>query len=761
MASHTRTSSRHAAAHASARRRPTRSPRKRGRGRHRILKWVLGILGGLIGAVLLAGIAAFAYLWVTTETPPPEKFALAQKTTVYYADGTTPIGSFAEQNRDIISCATLPDYVGKAMVASEDRTFYTNRGIDIKGIARAFLTNVTKGTRQGGSTITQQYAERYYMGSNTTYVAKAREAILALKIAQNEDKDQVLCNYMNTIYLGRSAYGIQAAAQAYFNKDAKDLTVSEAAMIAGIIPSPSNWDPAVNPQMAQERFNRVIRIMKEDGYITASEAAQAAMPQTVQQQTANVYQGPNGYLLQMVRQELVASKAFTEDDLDTGGYKIITTIQKDKQDLMYRTVSRNGNNTILPEGLEVGSISVNVNDGSIISLYAGEDYLTKQLNNVTDATYEVGSTMKPFALLDVVQSGVSLDTTFNGNSPRNFPGLTTPMTNSGGVSYGTINLYQATANSVNTVYMDVAQHLGSAKIAETAKQAGVTGTIAEDAYTVLGNSGLTVKSMATGFTTLANQGQKVTLHIVAHVLGDKGEDLYRAPTTAERVFDANDTNLVVKAMQGVIRSGTGKEARSVGKSLAGKSGTANDAKAVSFVGFTPSTLALFAVWNPGQDGSAQEIPSFAGYQQGMSYPAHLFTQYMKQALANVPDEKFPTANDDGTIGGPDGTWGTGRRQYRYSYGTTDDNDATDDGTTDDGADGRDDNAVTPQSGGNGGNGGTNGNSGTAGTNPPSTSTPSTGGTESGTTPSTPSTPTTPTTPGGNGQQTPDSNSNLP
>ena len=204
---------------------------------------MLGIFFSLIGLGLLAGIAVFAYLYTTTEVPQPEKFALAEKTTVYYADGTTAIGSYAEQNREIISCEGLPDYIGNAIVASENRTFYTDKGLDLKGIARAFINNVTKGTRQGGSTITQQYAERYYMGETTSYVGKAREAIMAIKIAQTESKDEVLCNYMNTIYLGRNSYGIQAAAKAYFNKDAKDLTLSEAAMIAGIIPSPSRRPP--------------------------------------------------------------------------------------------------------------------------------------------------------------------------------------------------------------------------------------------------------------------------------------------------------------------------------------------------------------------------------------------------------------------------------------------------------------------------------------------------------------------------------------
>ena len=275
----------------------SKGPKPKGRKKHLILKWFLGI----VAVCIAAGVGAFAYLYITTEVPQPEKFALAEKTTVYYADGTTTLGSFAEQNREIIECKNLPDYVGKAIVASEDRTFYTNRGIDLKGIARALVNNITKGTRQGGSTITQQYAERYYLGETTSYTGKLREAILAVKIAQQQDKSEVLCNYMNTIYLGRGSYGIQAAAQAYFGKDAKDLSLAEAATIAGIIPAPSTWDPAQNPDMATQRMQRVLRIMKEDGYITADEQAQAkTLPATVEYTQNNVYSGPNGYLLTTV-----------------------------------------------------------------------------------------------------------------------------------------------------------------------------------------------------------------------------------------------------------------------------------------------------------------------------------------------------------------------------------------------------------------------------------------------------------------------------
>ncbi|MBM6705549.1 penicillin-binding protein [Bifidobacterium pullorum subsp. saeculare] len=639
----------------------SKGPKPKGKSKHLILKWVLGITG----ALLALGIGAFAYLYATTEIPQPESIAVAENTTVYYADGTTPIGTFSEQNREIIDCSVLPDYVGQAVVASEDRSFYTNRGIDLVGIARAFWNNLTTGSRQGGSTITQQYAERYYLGETTSYLGKAREAILALKIAQAQDKDQVLCNYMNTIYLGRGTYGIQAAAKAYFGKEAKDLTVAEAAMLAGIIPSPSSWDPAVDPEQAQARFTRVLRIMQEDGYITAQEQQEAQFPQTIEYTQQNSYQGANGYLLQMVRDELTGSGTFSAEQLDTGGYTIVTTIDKSKQDLMYSVVSpaQNGMQGVIPDGMEFGAISVNAKNGSIISVYAGEDYLSKQLNQATQSVYEIGSTMKPMALLGAIQEGVNLDTVFNGNSPRKFDGITDPVGNFGNMSYGNVNLYTATAQSLNTVYMDVQAKLGTQRIAEIAKEAGAESDALDgtNPFTVLGNNALTTKDVARMYATIANQGNRPNIHIVSSVKNTDGEDIYKAPTDTTQVFDANDTALVTKAMTGTVQNGTATEALAVGHNLAMKTGTANDSYAASTVGFTPSVVSVFAMWYPDANGNPQEVPAFGGWSGGSDYPVHLFTQYMTQALAGTDNETFPNAVDHGKVGGSDGSWGLGSR----------------------------------------------------------------------------------------------------
>ena len=683
MVSSRSTSGSHHSAHAASRSaRPSRVPTNRrrpvghrgGHGSHRASgskrprrHLILKIVFALFALGIASGIAAFAYLYITTEIPQADKIALSQKTTVYYADGTTEIGSFAEQNREIIQCSDLPDYIGKAIVSSEDRTFYTNKGIDLKGIGRALVNNLTKGTRQGGSTITQQYAERYYLGETTTYVGKAREAILALKLAQAQDKNEILCNYMNTIYLGRGAYGIQAASQAYFGKNAKDLTLSEAAMIAGIIPSPSSWDPAINKDMATQRMTRVLGIMQDDGYITAAERKTADnLPNTVTYSPSNVFAGYNGYLLTTVENELINSGTFTKDDIETGGYKIITTIDKSMQEAMQEAGNERPDG--MPETLEIGGIAVDPRDGTVKAMYAGSDYLTHQYNNATQANFQPGSTMKPFALLGAAQEGVNFNTMFNGNSHQHFSGLENEVNNALEMNWGNINLYQATANSVNTVFMNVNEHLTPQRTAQIAHEAGITSDIDETSpYNVLGINASTVWDLAQGHSTIAANGVKTTLHIVSTVTDYQNKEMYKAADTSEQVFDANDCALVQKAMQGTTTNGTAAGvANALGRAVAGKSGTANDETAASFVGYVPQLLNVWAIWNPDANGSPQVVPQFAGYGvSSTGYPAHLFTEFMSRALDGMAVENFPTATDNGKIGGPDGTWGLGA-----GYGTS-------------------------------------------------------------------------------------------
>ena len=242
-------------------------------GKGKIHRWipswrfVLGVF--LLG--VLSTVGAFMWAYNTIKVPKPSEFALAQSSTVYYADGTTEMGKFAEINRQSVDASTLPDYVGNAVVASEDRSFYSNKGVDPKGIARALINNLRGGDTQGASTLTQQYVKNYYVDTTSSYSGKFKQAIMAIKIDREKPKKEILGDYLNTVYYGRGAYGIEAASQAFFHHPAKDMSPSEAALLAGILPSPSAWDPAENPKKAEERWGRVLQFMLDDGYITQAQ----------------------------------------------------------------------------------------------------------------------------------------------------------------------------------------------------------------------------------------------------------------------------------------------------------------------------------------------------------------------------------------------------------------------------------------------------------------------------------------------------------
>lgn len=350
----------------------------------------------------------------------------------------------------------LSQYVGHAIVASEDRSFYTNSGIDLKGIARALYTNVTTGSRQGGSTLTQQYVERYYVGETTSYKGKLKEAILALKINREQSKEHILGNYMNTIYFGRGAYGIEAAAKVYFGKKAAELTLSEAAMLSGIIPAPSAWDPALDLEQAKKRWQRVLDLMVEDGWVSAGEASAQTFPETLPLDEVGLrdFAGPQGYLLSHIRQELQSSGNFTDEQIESGGMKIISTIDKSKFDAI--VAAANTMNEVEgwdPEHMHVAISSVDPATGEIVAEYGGSDFQKRQQNSATQDIAPAASTFKAFTLLAHAKNGGSVYDIVNGTSPQYFDGLPEAIENDGGYSYGRVDLVRATEYSMNTAFV--------------------------------------------------------------------------------------------------------------------------------------------------------------------------------------------------------------------------------------------------------------------------------------------------------------------
>ena len=601
-----------------------------------------GILFTFLG-LIIAGLGTFLVAYAALTVPQADQVALAQTTTVYYADGTTEMGRMSQVNRKIIDASTLPDYVAHAVVASEDRTFYTNSGVDLKGIGRALINNIRGGARQGASTLTQQYVERYYVGETTGYVGKAKEAILALKINREQSKDQIIGNYLNTIYFGRGAYGIEAASQAYFGHEAKDLTLSEAAMIAGIIPAPSAWDPAVDEEKARSRWTRVINLMVEDGWISQADANAAEFPKTIDPDTLGgpTMEGPTGYLMEQIRTELAQEGGFTADQLATGGYRIISTIDKEKQDQAveaaeYMYTVRGWNE----DSMHVALTSLDPATGEIVAEYGGKDYLKRQQNGATQDIMAAGSTFKPFALIAHAEQGGSIYDTYDGSSPKTFSGLARPVSNDSGVSWGRQNLVNATKNSINTVFVGLNQEVGSATTKQVAVELGIpedTNGLDDSLLNVLGFAAPHNIDLAHAYSTIASGGQRTTPHIVREVQNSDGSKVFQTTVNPKQVFDTKTMSTVLPALQAVTASGGTAEAAAVLKQdSGGKTGTSEEQKTAQFVGFTPSLVTAVSMYQLDENGSPVSLTNIGGLGQfhGGDWPVTVWVRYMKAVSAN-------------------------------------------------------------------------------------------------------------------------------
>lgn len=638
--------------------RPTRQPE--GPRWKRIVKRVGtgALIAGLVAVA--AGSITLMVVYSRLEVPAASDVALAQASTVYWADGETEMGRIGEVDRNIIDCSVLPDYVPHAVVAAEDRSFYTNPGIDFLGTARALFNTVVLGNKQGGSTITQQYVERYYVGETTTDIpGKIREALLALKVDSEQTKDEVLCNYMNTIYFGRGAYGIDAAAQAYFGKPAADLTISEAAMLAGIIPAPSAWDPRLSPERAEQRWNYVLDGMVEGEFITQDERDSQTFPETVDYVAADTFAGPTGYLLRTAINEAMRVLEVDQEQIELGGYRIVTTVRQDHQQAVEAAVADMPDDHA--DNLRIAASTVDAATGAITAMYGGADYLTVQRNAVTQDIAQAGSTFKPFAMIAALSTGYSLNTTYTANNLMTVEGFDNQVRNFGGVNYGRITMVEATKRSVNTYYAQLGVDVGNDLVRDVAIQAGLpedTVGLDSNPANVLGTASPTQLQMVHAYTTIADTGLEKDPYMVQTIVDTDGETVYEHEVDAQRVFDEDVIADATYAMQQVVNGGTARKAEALGRPLAGKTGTSNDNRSAWFIGFSPQIVGAVSLYQVGEDGSVEEITAFGGYDQitGGSVPADVWVEMMGPILDGYDVVDFPpranVGEDRGVISTP-------------------------------------------------------------------------------------------------------------
>ena len=626
-------------------------------------------------ALFLLGAGAVGVAFAMVSVPQPNDLAQAQASIIYYADGKTEMARISEINRESVPLSQIPLSVQHALLAAEDRTFYQNSGVSPTGIGRALIVALKGGPTQGGSTITQQYVKNYFLTQDQTVSRKAKEFIISIKIDQSEPKDTILANYLNTIYYGRGAYGIQTAAKAYFGVDASKLTVAQGALLASVIRGPSYYDPSLG---ASEKANAELRVkyvldgMVSQGWLTPQARAQATFPTTIPRAKITTA-GTVGYVTNEVRNELASTLHLNNSDIDRGGLRIVTTIDKQAQDSAVKAVNQNmppeySSPAAKDKALHVGLTAIRPGDGAIVAMYGGKDYSTDPYNTATQATLQGGSTFKVFGLLAALQKGISTETRYDGYSPHyltqfedrrnnNPHGM---ITNFGNEQFGNIDLRTALANSVNTVFAQLNVALaGSGNSATGVKNAAVlaglppgcpgsthgpdcTAGLGNDMTNIFGTASPHVRDMANAFATIAAQGQRATPYLISRVTSTPSATVridYTVQKNVQTVFDAKVTADATEAMTHVVTEGTGMPALALGRPAAGKTGTTTKNLAVWFDGFTPQLSAAVAIYQG--DGTKTITVNNFGEVTGGTYPVKIWTAFMQGALQGQKVMDFP------------------------------------------------------------------------------------------------------------------------
>jgi membrane peptidoglycan carboxypeptidase len=625
------------------------------RGRTGVRRWLPSWRQWLLalGALVVVGLGTFVALYLTIDVPKPNDEAIAQASTVYFSDGTTELGSFGQANRTSVPLTDMPQSLRNAVLAAEDREFYQHGGFSPLGMVRAAWNDVTGGPLAGGSTITQQLVKNYYLTQDRTLSRKIDEFIVSIKIEQALSKDQILEDYLNTIYFGRGAYGVQAAAKAYFGVDAKQLTPAQGAVLASILRSPGYYNPETHLDRLQARWSYVLDTEVQQGWLTPAQRAAATWPKLVARSKASLLSGTSGYLVSYVEQEL-AARGISEDDLAGGGLKVTTTFDAKAQAAALQSVDEQRPKT-KATGVRVGLVSVDPTTGSIVAMYGGADYGNPQyINDATQSIAQAGSTFKAFTLTAAIESGITLDSTWDGKSGRVFTDAygskTKPISNEDHVSYGRITLLRATEESVNTVFVDVENQpqVGAAKVIDAARRAGIPDDVAMQPTlsATLGVASPTALDMASAYGTLASGGLRLAPTSIKKVENAQGGILYQQSSPRPtRVFDQDVVATVDAALQKVVTAGTGSRVQAVGRPVAGKTGTTDSNLSAWFVGYTPQLSTSVVLFRTQADGKTRaSLYGVGGAERvnGGSYPAAIFTQYMRQALKGKDVVPFPT-----------------------------------------------------------------------------------------------------------------------
>lgn len=590
--------------------------------------------------VVFAGLG-FGYIFAAYQSLPAvgNNMRPAVSSQVFDSHGRLITTLHSDQNRLPIDINKVPQNLQNAFIAAEDNRFYEHIGIDPIGIFRAIFANLTnRGIAQGGSTITQQLAKNAFLSQEQTLKRKIQEAMLALEIEHKYSKKEILEMYMNQIYFGQGAYGIQTAAKTYFNKDVNELTLTQCAMLAGLPKSPNYYSPFNNLNEAKKRKNVVLDQMVKYGYVSAAEAEDAknqdlGLSKSHQSKEADEYASFIDYVSQQV------AKKYGDDALYKEGLKIYTTMDVDKQHAAVRAMRNLPNNYTDENGLtqpQAAIVSIDPKTGHILAMVGGRGQ--DSFNRASMAVRQPGSAFKPFVYLTALQHDMTPDTTMD-DQPVTY-GSWSPK-NAGGSYSGTMALSDALAHSVNTIAVQLADKVGTKNIIANAKKMGITTLDAKDDNLAMALGGLTKGvtplEMASAYGTFANKGVHVKPTAIVKILDRNGNVLEDASTlekeeTKTRVMSEREAYEMTTMLEGVIDHGTGT-ATAIGRPAAGKTGTTDDNKDAWFVGYTPDIVT--AVWI-GDDTGSHSL----GEIYGGTIPAEIWKDYMSSATSDESGGDF-------------------------------------------------------------------------------------------------------------------------
>uniref|UniRef100_UPI000765E890 transglycosylase domain-containing protein n=1 Tax=Streptomyces europaeiscabiei TaxID=146819 RepID=UPI000765E890 len=625
--------------------------------------WRMVLGAFVIGLMLIVGAFVLGYNMV--HIPKANAFATKQSNVYLYADGSQ-IARDGEVNRENVPLSKVSKAAQQAVLAAEDRDFYSEPAIDLKAMARAAWNTATGKGKQSGSTITQQYVKNYYLAQDQTVTRKAKEFFISIKLDREVTKDEILEGYLNTSFFGRNAYGIQAAAQAYYGIDADRLTAEQGAYLAALVNAPSMYDVVAHPEnkkAALARWNYVLDGMVKEGWLKQSERTGAKFPTPKQATTSSAFSGQRGYLVEAIKSYLISNKIIDEKALENGGgYRITTTIRPKMQDAFIKAVDDqlmdklDKKNRKVDNYVRAGGVSIDPKTGKVIAMYGGIDYTKQYVNNATRRDFQVGSIFKPLVFTSAVENAsnnqngqaITPNTVYDGTNRRpvtGWTGGTYAPENEDYHNYGNITVRQATQSSVNSVYAQMAVDIGPEKVEKTAIDLGVpknTPDMNPYPSIALGTATASVLDMTEAYATLANHGRHGTYTMIEKISKD-GAAIELRSTESTQAVSRKAADTTTSVLQSVVQSGTATAAQSSGHPVAGKTGTAEEDQAAWFAGYTPDLATVVSVM--GQDPKTGAHKSLYGVMglpriNGGGAPTEIWAQFTKTALKGKKVKDF-------------------------------------------------------------------------------------------------------------------------